>query len=232
MPRMGGRCFVIANAEIVGNELVIGSRSSIGAGRGGRHLLRAQRHDTVIGDAGRDRRPDHDPDRHPGRAEREIWDGSPGRKVGRWSNTRPTCRPPPRPSVAPAAPPSAAAYYRSARASIPAVGLLPIFPAFFIFDADLGFDYLRRGTDVDYHWYLPILTWPTAMLMTADAAVHADRRHPLDRAAPRDPLGHLLGAQLAVLPAQVDRWRSPSEVTLETLSHPCSPRSTCGRGTG
>ncbi|MDG5708083.1 hypothetical protein, partial [Acinetobacter baumannii] len=48
---------------------------------------------------------------------------------------------------------------------IPAVGLLPIFPAFFIFDQIS--DSLSDITDVDYHWYLPILTWPTAMLMTA-----------------------------------------------------------------
>jgi len=45
------------------------------------------------------------------------------------------------------------------------MGLLPIFPAFFIFDQIS--DSLSDITDIDYHWYLPILTWPTAMLMTA-----------------------------------------------------------------
>ena len=154
---LGGR-LVIANAEVVGNELVIGpvtigSDVAIGTscviGPGaviGDHAeiadLTTVPTDTVVGPA-------------------EIWDGSPGVKVGM---ADPDALP------APAEASSRrrlafAAMYGFLLAAIPAVGLLPIFPAFYIFD-QLS-DSLGNMTDIDYHWYLPLLTWPTAMLMTA-----------------------------------------------------------------
>jgi non-ribosomal peptide synthetase-like protein len=46
---------------------------------------------------------------------------------------------------------------------MPALSLLPIFPAFYLFDR---YDtVLQQMVGVDYHWFLPVLTWPTAMLM-------------------------------------------------------------------
>ena len=154
---LGGR-LVIANAEVVGDELVIGS-VAIGA-------------DVAIGAScviGPDTRiGDHaeigDLTTVPtgttvGRA--EIWDGSPGRRIG-------TADPGLLPEPATASPRrrlAFAALYTFLLAAIPAIGLLPIFPAFYIFD-QLS-DSLSDFTDIDYHWYLPLLTWPTAMLMTA-----------------------------------------------------------------
>jgi hypothetical protein len=48
---------------------------------------------------------------------------------------------------------------------IPPVSLLPIFPAFYLFDQID--DYLSDITEIHYHWYLPLITWPTALFMTA-----------------------------------------------------------------
>ncbi len=153
---LGGR-LVIANAEVVGNELVIGP-VTIGAdvavgtscviGHGARIGDRAEIADlttvptgTVVG-------------------ARERWDGSPGRKVGEVEGT-----PEPHTEASPARRAALALAYGLLLGAIPAVGLLPIFPAFYIFD-QLS-DTLGTLTDLDYHWYLPFLTWPTSMLMTA-----------------------------------------------------------------
>ena len=154
---LGGRC-VIANAEVVGHELVIGRVAigdgvSIGTscviGHGARIGDHAEIADlttipagTQVGDA-------------------EVWDGSPGRKVG----TVDVAALPEAPSVSR---PRKAAFllaYALLLAAVPAIGLLPIFPAFYIFDQIS--DRLGELTDIDYHYYLPLLTWPTAMLMTA-----------------------------------------------------------------
>jgi non-ribosomal peptide synthetase-like protein len=154
---LGGR-LVIANAEIVGNELVIGS-VEIGADAAiGTSCVIS--HDTVIGAQAEIADLTTIPTgTRVGPA--EIWDGSPGRKVG-------LANPAELPAAAEASFPRRAAFaaaYIVLLGAIPAVGLLPIFPAFFIFDQIS--DSLSDITDVDYHWYLPILTWPTAMLMTA-----------------------------------------------------------------
>ncbi|KQT82993.1 Pls/PosA family non-ribosomal peptide synthetase [Methylobacterium sp. Leaf466] len=154
---LGGR-LVVANAEVVGDELVIGTVSigrdvAIGTscviGPGtviGDHAeiadLTTVPTGTVVGPA-------------------EIWDGSPGAKVG-------MADPSALPEAAPASARRRAGFalvYAFLLAAIPAVGLLPIFPAFYIFDQMS--DSLGTLTDIDYHWYLPLLTWPTAMLMTA-----------------------------------------------------------------
>ncbi|MEE7475204.1 Pls/PosA family non-ribosomal peptide synthetase [Methylobacterium hispanicum] len=154
---LGGR-LVIANAEIVGNELVIG-RVAIGAEAAvGTSCVVS--HDTVIGDYAEIADLTTVPTgSRVGRAER--WDGSPGRRVG-------TADPAALPAQAEASPGRRGlflALYVLLLAAIPAVGLLPIFPAFYIFDQIS--DSLSDLTDIDYHFYLPLLTWPTAMLMTA-----------------------------------------------------------------
>ncbi|GJD97120.1 Pls/PosA family non-ribosomal peptide synthetase [Methylobacterium iners] len=154
---LGGR-LVIANAEVVGNELVIGTvRIGADVVTGASCVIS---HDTVIGDGAEIADLTTIPTGTrvgPG----VIWDGSPGRKIG-------TADPSSLPAPAQASPrrrAGALALHAFLLAAIPAVGLLPIFPAFYIFD-QLS-DSLGGLTDIDYHWYLPLLTWPTAMLMTA-----------------------------------------------------------------
>ena len=154
---LGGR-LVIANAEIVGNELVIGSVAIGTDAAVGTSCVIS--HDTVVDAFAEIADLTTIPTgTRVGRA--ETWDGSPGRKVG-------MAEPADLPAQAQASLPRRAAFltaYILLLGAIPAVGLLPIFPAFFIFDQIS--DSLSDITDVDYHWYLPILTWPTAMLMTA-----------------------------------------------------------------
>ena len=148
----------LMNAEIVGNELVIGRihigrDCSIGNSCAitygstiGDHAelldLTAIAEGTVV-------------------AQGEIWDGTPGRKVGMVDME--------------ALPPNAEAsqgrrngfyaLYALMLMVIPPVGLLPIFPAFYLFDQID--EYLSEITDIHYHWYLPLITWPTALFMTA-----------------------------------------------------------------
>ena len=201
---LGGR-LTLANAEVVGNELVIG-RIAIGD-------------DVAIGTScvvGYDTRiEDHaelaDLTTVPsgtvvGRA--EAWDGSPGRKVGMAD----VADLQPAPEVSARRRAAFFAIYAVLLAAIPAVGLLPIFPAFYIFDQIS--DSLATMTDVDYHWYLPLLTWPTAMLMTAGT------------------VGLIAGIRWLVLPrlkagsysihsgVYLRKWAVAlaAEVTLETLS--------------
>jgi hypothetical protein len=48
---------------------------------------------------------------------------------------------------------------------LPPVSLLPIFPAFWLFDK---IDYFIAGwTDISHLWFLPLLTWPTAIGLIA-----------------------------------------------------------------
>ena len=154
---LGGR-LVIANAEVVGGELVIGTvRIGADVATGASCVIG---HDTVIGDGAEIADLTTIPTGTRVGAG-EIWDGSPGRKVG-------MADPSALPASAEASPRRRAValgLHILLLAAIPAVGLLPIFPAFFIFD-QLS-DSLGGLTDIDYHWYLPLLTWPTAMLMTA-----------------------------------------------------------------
>ncbi len=49
-------------------------------------------------------------------------------------------------------------------AVMPAVSLLPIFPAFWLFDQID--DWLALNVQISYYWYLPLITWPTALVMT------------------------------------------------------------------
>ncbi|MFD1281869.1 Pls/PosA family non-ribosomal peptide synthetase [Methylobacterium goesingense] len=154
---LGGR-LVIANAEVVGDTLIIG-RVRIGAdvAIGASCVIGP---DTVIGDHAEIADLTTIPTGTRVNAA-EIWDGSPGRKVG---EADPGSLPEPA-TASPRRRLAFAALYTFLLAAIPAIGLLPIFPAFYIFD-QLN-DSLGDITDIDYHWYLPLLTWPTAMLMTA-----------------------------------------------------------------
>ncbi|UMY16363.1 amino acid adenylation domain-containing protein [Methylobacterium organophilum] len=201
---LGGR-LVIANAEVVGNELVIG-RTTIGedVAIGSSCVVGAN---TVIGDHAELA----DLTTVPAGTEvgtAESWDGSPGRRVG-------TVNFADLPEPATASPARRAAFtaaYAFLLAAIPAVGLLPIFPAFYLFDQIS--DQLSEITDIDYHAYLPLLTWPTAMLMTAGTVLL------------------IAGIRWAVLPRRragtysiwsgfyLRKWlvALASEVTLETLS--------------
>lgn len=145
----------IGNAEVIGNELVIG-RVVIGKDAYiGTSCALA--HDTEVGEGAEladltallpgARVPVY-----------EMWDGSPGAKVGHvnprsWPDHAPT-------------PPAhiralQSLYYSILLIAMPAISLLPIFPAFYVFDRyDDVFQQLTG-----FQWYLPILAWPTAMIM-------------------------------------------------------------------
>ncbi len=90
----------------------------------------------------------------------ERWDGSPGRKVGMVDLA----------SLPPLAEASTGrrlllgSIYGVMLMIIPAVSLLPIFPAFYLFDRID--DWLSATFEVSYYWYLPLITWPTAIAMT------------------------------------------------------------------
>ena len=147
-----------ANAEVVGNELIIGEitigeRAYIGTScvinrdvdvRAGVELadLSAVGEDTVI--------PPY-----------ESWDGSPATCTGR---------------VDPAAlraPPAASRLRRRVNVGayilallvLPPISLLPIFPAFYLFDR-LD-EILGAAVHVNYLYYVPFLAWPTAMALIA-----------------------------------------------------------------
>lgn len=143
-----------ANAEAVGNEFVIGPVSigrdvNVGTSVVIAHDVTIADHaelrdltsvqsDTLIGEA-------------------EIWDGSPARPVGTVD-------------VASLPEPAQAGMLRRAGVNlfhiamlltIPPISLLPIFPAFYFFDQIE--DRISDFTEISYLWYLPLLTWPTAM---------------------------------------------------------------------
>lgn len=88
----------------------------------------------------------------------ERWDGSPARKAGMVDpSSWPEHAPEPRPAVKAAQ----ALYYGFLVFLMPALGLLPIFPAFYVFD---HYDAVLQQI-LGVQWYLPILTWPTAMIL-------------------------------------------------------------------
>ena len=91
----------------------------------------------------------------------ERWDGSPGRKVG-------TIDPADLATPARAAAPKRIAMgviYLVLLLAIPPLGLLPIFPAFWVFDR---IDELIGFADIDrlsYMAMIPVMAWPTAFVM-------------------------------------------------------------------
>ena len=143
-----------ANAEAVGASLIIG-RIKIGKDvYAGSSVVFG--HDCVVGDHAEigDLTPIA-----PGMTvgEAEIWDGSPARKTG---------------MVDVAALPEQARASTGRRAVmtlfyivmlivLPPISLLPIFPAFWLFDKIDN--WVATWSEVSYLWYLPFLTWPTAI---------------------------------------------------------------------
>lgn len=143
-----------ANAEAVGANLIIG-RIKIGKDvYAGSSVVFG--HDCVVGDHAEigDLTPIA-----PGLkiGEAEIWDGSPARKTG---------------MVDVAALPEQARASTGRRAVmtlfyivmlivLPPISLLPIFPAFWLFDRIDN--WVATWSEVSYLWYLPFLTWPTAI---------------------------------------------------------------------
>jgi non-ribosomal peptide synthetase-like protein len=144
----------LANVEVVGNEMIvgridigkdcyIGTSVTIGDGciiedHAELKDLTALRPGTVV-------------------SRGEIWDGSPAQKVGMVD-------------IASLPPHSEASlrrrigfklFYIAMLLMLPPISLLPIFPAFMLFDkVD---DFISKYSDISYMWYLPLLTWPTAM---------------------------------------------------------------------
>ncbi|MEN3930274.1 Pls/PosA family non-ribosomal peptide synthetase [Microvirga sp. W0021] len=153
----GGKV-IFANAEVVGNELiighidigddvVIGASAVVGSDtKIGNYCqigdLTTVPNDSVLPEA-------------------EIWDGSPGRKVGDVD-------------IAELPEPADASKRRRMWHSVfyiimvmlvPAISLLPIFPAFIVLD---GIDdFMSSITDIKYVYYMPLLTWPAAMCLSA-----------------------------------------------------------------
>ena len=151
-----GHKVVLANAEVVGNELIIGhvtigddvyigtscvvgNEAVIGEGAELLDLTSVADH-TRIGAW-------------------EKWDGSPARCIGMVDRAH-------LPPVADAPPARRRAQmlaYVIALLVLPPVSLIPIFPGFFLFDK-LD-DLLGQYLSVSYLYYLPLLTWPAAMVM-------------------------------------------------------------------
>ncbi|MGX5737005.1 Pls/PosA family non-ribosomal peptide synthetase [Bosea thiooxidans] len=147
-----------ANGEAIGDKLVIG-RISVGkdVAAGASVVLG---HGCVIGD--------HaeigdltaiPPGVHVGTG--EIWDGTPGRKIGLVD----LASLPPQAEAGPARRAAMTTFHILMLIVLPPVSLLPIFPAFWLFDQIDNF--IANWTEISYLWFLPILTWPTAIGLIA-----------------------------------------------------------------
>ena len=148
----------LANAEVIGDELVIGTIAIGDDAYIGTSCFIG--HDTVIDTGGElgdlTALP---PGSRVGRW--EHWDGSPARKIGMVDEA--------------ALPEPARAsnlhklgltiFYGLMLVVLPPVSLLPIFPAFFLFD-NLS-DIIAGSGPQDYLHVLPLLAWPTAMALIA-----------------------------------------------------------------
>lgn len=143
-----------ANGEAIGDKLVLG-RITIGKDvYAGASVVFG--HGCVVGD--------HAelldlttiaPGAHVGKA--EIWDGSPGRKTGMVD----LAALPEQAQASPRRRAAMTAFYVAMLILLPPISLLPIFPAFWMFDQID--DWISTWSDVSYLWYLPLLTWPTAI---------------------------------------------------------------------
>jgi non-ribosomal peptide synthetase-like protein len=147
-----------ANGEAIGDKLIIGritigkdvsAGASVVFGHGsviGDHAeigdLTAIAPGTRVGDA-------------------EIWDGSPARKIG----VVDVASLPPQAEASTRRRALMTAFYVLMLVVLPPVSLLPIFPAFWLFDKID--DWVATWSDISYLWYLPILTWPTAIGLIA-----------------------------------------------------------------
>jgi len=145
-----------SNAEVVGNELLIG-RIHLGAeSHVGTSAVIGR--DVIVGDGAEL----GDLTALPAGARvgaGEIWHGSPGRPVGR---VDPESLPAPaRASRTRKA--ALSALYLFMLVALPPVSLIPIFPAFTLFEG-LS-DVIAGAGPHDYLYVLPILAWPTAMAL-------------------------------------------------------------------
>lgn len=146
----------LANAEVIGNELVIGHVTIGDNAMVGTSCVIG--HDCVIGHGAEL----EDLTALPAGAHvgaNEHWDGSPARHIGMIDQTTQPLPPP----ITPGRRITLSALYVLALLVLPPVSLMPIFPAFYLFDqlADgfektLGFGYMK---------VLPLLAWPTAMAL-------------------------------------------------------------------
>ncbi|POR56539.1 Pls/PosA family non-ribosomal peptide synthetase [Bosea psychrotolerans] len=147
-----------ANGEAMGDKLIIG-RISIGKDvSAGASVVFG--HGSVIGD--------HaeicdlsaiPPQTHVGEA--EIWDGTPARKTGMVD----LASLPPQAQASTRRRAAMTAFYVAMLIVLPPVSLLPIFPAFWLFDQID--DWVASWSEISYLWYLPLLTWPTAIGLIA-----------------------------------------------------------------
>ena len=148
----------LANARVEGNELIIG-RIDIGADCyiGTSCVLEG---DVVIGD-GAELKDLTSVQAGSRIAAHDIWDGSPARKVGTVDEAELD------------APATASALRRGLQGVlyfimllvIPPIGLLPIFPAFWVFDQLDNWLSLSAANHFYYMMAIPIMAWPTAFVM-------------------------------------------------------------------
>ncbi len=143
-----------ANGEAIGDKLIIG-RISIGRDVcAGASVVFG--HDCVIGDHAEI----GDLTAIPPQAriaEAEIWDGSPARKTGMVD----LAALPPHAEAGPGRRAAMTAFCVLMLVVVPPISLLPIFPAFWLFDQID--DWISSWSEISYLWYLPLLTWPTAI---------------------------------------------------------------------
>ncbi|MGE5503679.1 MAG: Pls/PosA family non-ribosomal peptide synthetase, partial [Actinomycetota bacterium] len=147
-----------ANAEVVGDQLVIGP-AEVGAfaGIGNSCVLG---HGAVVGEGAElEDLTVLAPNARVGAYER--WDGSPASKVGQIDPA--TLESPA--EAGPARRGALAVLYALALVVLPPVSLIPIFPAFYLFDRIA--DFIGRFVAYDYLYYLPVVAWPTAMALIA-----------------------------------------------------------------
>ena len=146
----------LANAEVIGNELVIGTVEIGDDAYIGTSCVIG--HDAVVG-AGTELA---DLTALPAGAKTgtyEVWDGSPARRTGSVA----------RDELPPQAEASAlrkglhAVFYTAMLLALPPITLMPIFPAFYLFDKLDGV--LGAAFGINYLYYLPLIAWPTAMAL-------------------------------------------------------------------
>ncbi|MCW2236979.1 Pls/PosA family non-ribosomal peptide synthetase [Azospirillum canadense] len=148
----------LANAEVIGNELVIGTVEIGEDAYIGTSCVIG--HDAVVG-AGTELADLTALPAHAHTGSYETWDGSPARRTG--SVAREEL---PAPAEAGALRKAMhALFYTAVLLAVPPVTLMPIFPAFYLFDRLDGV--LGSAFGINYLYYLPLIAWPTAMALVA-----------------------------------------------------------------
>ncbi len=148
----------LANAEVVGDELVIGT-IEIGAdayigtscviGHGVVIAEGTELTDLTAVPAGTET------------GAYEVWDGSPARKIGMVDRAAL----PEEATAGPVRKAFQAVIYALALLALPPIALIPIYPAFYLFDR---LDAMMGGLfKVNYLYYVPVIAWPTAMALVA-----------------------------------------------------------------